>query len=302
MLSKELACLAAFPLPATRSRAHTLPARMSEQPPVRSNLALRLLTAAVTVPLILYSLSVGPHWLFPLLVAISTGFGSLELFKMVMPAHRLAQVWGVLASLTVFAVVGFNLSSTWLNAALITLICGGMLVSLIAVEPVEHAASRTGWSIAGPMYIGGLFGILVQLFQEANGGAWVLLALLAAFWSDTGGYFAGRKYGKRTLYKRVSPNKTIEGSIGGLLGALVGGLLVHFFLLQSVPLLNIVLLTLAAAAAGQAGDLCESLIKRSTGVKDSGTILPGHGGILDRVDALLFSASMVWIYVQLFSP
>jgi phosphatidate cytidylyltransferase len=77
-------------------------------------------------------------------------------------------------------------------------------------------------------------------------------------------------------------------------------LLVHHFLLAHVPFLHMVVLTLAAAAVGQAGDLCESLIKRSTGVKDSGTILPGHGGMLDRVDALLFSAAAVWIYVQLF--
>lgn len=274
---------------------------MSDKPSARSNLTLRLLTAAVTVPLILYSLFVGPHWLFPVLCGISTVFGALELFQMTMPGHRIMQAWGVASSLAVFSVVAFNLPSMWLNAMLIAIVCGGMLVNLIAVEPMEQAASRTGWSIAGPVYIGGLFGIIAQLFQEEHGGAWVLLAMLCGFWSDTGGYFAGRKFGKHTLYARVSPKKTVEGSIGGLFGALVGGLIVHFWFLPSLPLLNTILLSLAAAAAGQAGDLCESLIKRSTGVKDSGTLLPGHGGILDRVDALLFSSSMIWVYVQLFA-
>ena len=274
---------------------------MSQPPPARSNLTLRLLTAAVTVPLILYSLFAGPHWLFPLLASITTVLGAFELATMVAPGHQIARAWNVLASLAMFSIVAFDLSNTMHEAVLIAVVCGGMLISLINPEPMEQAALRSGWAIAGPMYIGGLFGVIVQLFQERSGGAWVLLTMLCAFWSDTGGYFAGRKLGKTKLYEKVSPKKTVEGSIGGLLAALVGGLLVHFFLLKEVPLINIVLLTIFAAAAGQAGDLCESLIKRSTGVKDSGTVLPGHGGMLDRVDALLFSAAAVWIYVQLFT-
>jgi phosphatidate cytidylyltransferase len=167
---------------------------------------------------------------------------------------------------------------------------------LIKVEPVNHVAARAGWSIAGPLYLGALFGVIALLFSHPHGGEWVLLAMLYAFWSDTFGYFVGRRFGKHPLYPAVSPKKTVEGSIGGLGGALLGGLIAHFWFLPSLPLLDAFVLSIVAAAAGQAGDLCESLIKRSTGVKDSGTLLPGHGGILDRVDALLFAAAIVYLY------
>jgi phosphatidate cytidylyltransferase len=205
-----------------------------------------------------------------------------------------------LATLAVFFGVTVNAPAAGLNALFVCVVIGSLLVSLVDVEPIETAALRSGWSIAGPLYVGGLFGVIAQLFQFDHGGEWVLLACLCGFWSDTGGYFAGRKFGNRKLYERVSPKKTWEGSAGGLLGALIGGLLVHFFFLSSVPFGHIVVLSLVAAAAGQAGDLCESLIKRSVGVKDSGTILPGHGGILDRADALLFASAVIWAYVQLF--
>jgi phosphatidate cytidylyltransferase len=108
--------------------------------------------------------------------------------------------------------------------------------------------------------------------------------------------------GKTRLYVAVSPNKTVEGSIGGLLGALLGGLIAHFWFLPSLGLVAAVVLSLVAAALGQLGDLCESLIKRSTGVKDSGTLLPGHGGFLDRVDALVFTSATVYFYVVVFGP
>jgi len=173
-------------------------------------------------------------------------------------------------------------------------------VSLIRVAPIEAAGLRQGWSIAGPFYLGVLFGTISRLFLHEHGGAWVLLVLIYAFGSDTMGYFVGRALGKHKLYPVVSPAKTIEGSLGGLLGALIfGGLLAHFWFLPELPLLDAILLSLIAAAAGQAGDLCESLLKRSVGVKDSGKMLPGHGGILDRVDAMVFTSAVVYLYVSL---
>jgi phosphatidate cytidylyltransferase len=261
-----------------------------------SNLALRLLTAAFTVPLLLYSLFGGPRWLFPFLTALVCALGADELFVMVAPGRSSARIWGVLASLLVAAQVSGLLDPKWTVPTLLLIVTGGLLFSLVRVEPMEAAALRAGWSIAGPLYLGTLFGVIALLFFGPHGGEWAVLSMLYAFWSDTAGYFVGRAYGKHTLYAAVSPKKTVEGSIGGLLGALVGGLLAHFWFLPSLGLLDAILLSIVAAAAGQAGDLCESLIKRSTGVKDSGTLLPGHGGILDRVDALLFSAAVVFLY------
>jgi phosphatidate cytidylyltransferase len=274
---------------------------MSEKAPARSNLALRLLTAAVTVPLILYTLFLGPHWAFPALTGFVCSLGAIELFAMVAPEHRALRIWGLLASLAVYVTFVIGPTPEQQTGMTLGLVGGGMLVSLIRVEPIGAASNRMGWAIAGPLYMGALFGTIALLFQQRHGGEWAVLAMLAGFWSDTGGYFVGRAYGKHKLYEAVSPKKTIEGSIGGAAAALIGGLIAHFWFLPSLPLFDAIVLSILAALAGQAGDLCESLIKRSHAVKDSGTILPGHGGILDRVDALLFSAIVVWAYVVLFT-
>jgi phosphatidate cytidylyltransferase len=119
---------------------------------------------------------------------------------------------------------------------------------------------------------------------------------MLAWFGDTGGYFAGRFLGKHKLYPAVSPKKTVEGSLGGLAGSVVGALWASFGYLPSLPVAHAVPLAIVAGALGQAGDLGESLIKRSTGVKDSGQIVPGHGGILDRVDALIVTSSVVFLY------
>ena len=127
--------------------------------------------------------------------------------------------------------------------------------------------------------------------------AFVVLTLMFAWFGDTGGYFAGRFLGKHKLYEAVCPKKTVEGAIGGLAGSVVGALLAHFWFLPSPPARSTaIVLALVAGALGQAGDLGESLLKRSIGVKDSGGIVPGHGGILDRVDALLVTSTVTYLY------
>lgn len=272
---------------------------MTEPTPARSNLTLRLLTAAFWAPLIIYLLFAGPHWGFPTLVALVCAVGADELFAIVTPTHRHLRVWGIAASLVVYLAFSVAAPSTLQTGVLLAVTCGGLLASLVRVSPIATASQRAAWSVAGPLYVGGLFGLISLLYQRPHGGAWCLLAMLSGFWSDTGGYFVGRAYGKHKLYESVSPKKTVEGSIGGVAAAVVGGLIAHFWFLPQLPLVHAVLLSIAAALAGQAGDLCESLIKRSHGVKDSGTILPGHGGILDRVDALLFANAVVWAYVAL---
>lgn len=269
--------------------------------PRTSNLALRLLTAAVWGPFIIYMLWWGPAWLFPAVTGMVALGGAWEMFGMIAPQHALLRGFGVLASLAAFCIIGLGLGTQLLPLALIGLTCLGMLVALARPEPLEGAALRMGWAIAGPLYLGVLFGAVILLFRHAHGGSWVMLAMLCGFLSDTAGYFVGRSLGKHKLAPTVSPKKTIEGAFGGLGGGLFGGLLAHFWFLRELALPNAIALSLLATAFGQAGDLCESLIKRSVGVKDSGTILPGHGGILDRSDAMLFSAAVIWAYVSLFA-
>lgn len=262
------------------------------------NLALRLATSAPWVVFIIYMLFYGPLWIFPVVVG---GIGVMcahELFTMVAPASPVLRGYGVLATTAVYAtvVVPGGEAGYLLMPTLAVLV--GMLLNLAMPEPVETSAQRIGWTVAGPLYIGVLLGLLAKLLTLPHGNGWVMLTLTSAFLSDTGGYFAGRAFGKHKLAPRVSPKKTWEGTAGGLGGALVGALAAHFGYMPSLPLHHAIIAALCAAAVGQAGDLCESLIKRSTGVKDSGATLPGHGGFLDRTDAMMFCAGVMWIYAN----
>jgi phosphatidate cytidylyltransferase len=129
-----------------------------------------------------------------------------------------------------------------------------------------------------------------------DGPALVLLCLLVGWMGDTGGYFFGRYLGKHKLHEVISPKKTLEGFFGSCLFAGVSAVAMQVTLLSTWPLWQLALVGFSGGALGQLGDLMESMLKRSTGVKDSGRLIPGHGGILDRVDALLVVAPMIYLY------
>ena len=264
-----------------------------------SNLAMRLATAAVAVPAILLLLYRGPAWGFFVMVFPAAVIGAWELFGMTHPGDRIAQAVGVLisaaASLAIYF-LGHDLRVVLTMLIVIPLL--GPLVTLWRLGTIETAALRACAMGFGPLFVAVPLTLLTVLRRdmESDGASYVVMTLMFAWWGDTGGYFAGRFLGKHKLYPAVSPKKTVEGSIGGLAGSLLGGLCAHFWYLPSIPLAHVVPLALISGALGQAGDLGESLIKRSTGVKDSGAIVPGHGGILDRVDALILTTSVVYLY------
>ena len=264
-----------------------------------SNLAIRLATAAVCVPLILLLLYRGPEWGFYLLVFPATMIGASELFAMTHAGDRVSQVIGVVLSGVASIALWFGIHDVRVVATvLIVTPLLGPLVTLVRLGAIETAAMRAFAIGFGPLFVAVPLTLLALLRREMkdDGASYVVLAMMFAWWGDTGGYFAGRYLGKHKLYEAVSPKKTIEGSIGGLAGSVLGALCAHFWYLPSIPLLDALVLAVVGGALGQAGDLGESLIKRSTGVKDSGQIVPGHGGILDRVDALIMTTSVVFLY------
>jgi phosphatidate cytidylyltransferase len=277
--------------------------QQSEVPPVSrrkpNNLAVRVLTAALAIPLLIYMLLWGPRWAFTALIGAACAMAALELFQICLPSQSLLQAWGLLATLALLGVTMFFYAQPLaVIGSLAVLVVAAMIAGLARPEPVSGAAARVGWLIAGPIYIGGLIGIIGLLFLGEQGGYWVLFAMLVTWFGDTAAYFVGKGMGRYKLYPLVSPNKTIEGAIAGLLGSAVAALLAHFWFLPALPLTSGITVAVIAGGLGQLGDLAESLLKRSSGVKDSGWVIPGHGGILDRIDALLFAAPVIWFYVQ----
>lgn len=264
-----------------------------------SNLAVRIATAAVGAPLILLLLYKGAPWGFYLLVLPATLIAAWELFNMTHPGDRPSQLMGVgMAGAASAATYFSNGDVRILLTMIIAVPLAGPLLTLVRLGDMKTAALRACAMGFGPLFVGIPVTLLAVLRRDlgAEGPGYVVLAIMFAWFGDTGGYFAGRFLGRRKLYEAVSPKKTVEGAIGSLGGSVGGALMAHFWFLPGLSLEHGIPLALVAGALGQAGDLGESVLKRSFGVKDSGAIVPGHGGILDRVDALMLTSAVTYLY------
>ena len=172
------------------------------------------------------------------------------------------------------------------------------LAFLVRPEPVQRSVTRLALVALGALYCGGLIPYLSLLRDKGQGLA--LIALLCTWVADTAAYFVGRAIGRRKLYPSVSPGKTVEGALGGLVGSVVVAFAVARLFGVALGPWHVVWLGAIAGTFGVVGDLCESLLKRSVGAKDSSHLIPGHGGVLDRFDAVMFVAPAFYIYVALF--
>ncbi|MET0402334.1 MAG: phosphatidate cytidylyltransferase [Cystobacter sp.] len=163
--------------------------------------------------------------------------------------------------------------------------------------PLQEAPLRVAHLVTGFLY--GSVGLtaMCALRQMQDGLAWVIAALVITWANDTAAYFAGRFLGRHKLYPEVSPNKTWEGFAGGLVGSIAGMFVARAFFFPILTVTDCLFLGFFGGILGPMGDLCESMLKRAYGVKDSGRAMPGHGGILDRIDALIFNAPLTFVYV-----
>lgn len=263
-----------------------------------SNLAARVLVAIVAVPAILALLYIVPPIGFYLLTLAAGVVAALELFAMVAPDDKPSQWLGTLVTVAVsLAIWFFGKDPRVFITIVIAVPLLGLLVPLLRLGEIATAGLRSATFAFGPLYCAIPLALLALMRRDFDPG-FVVLALMLSWFGDTGGYFAGRFLGKAKLYEAVSPKKTRAGAVGGLLGSIAGAVWASLhFLKGKLPLHHAIPLAIVAGALGQAGDLAESLLKRSVGVKDSGGILPGHGGILDRIDALMFTASTVFLYL-----
>jgi phosphatidate cytidylyltransferase len=268
-----------------------------------ANLAIRLATATVAVPVILALLYRAPPWCFYcVLVLPAVLVGAYELFAMSHPHDRVGRGVGILLSGA--ASLAFYLRSNDINVTQTLLLAVPLLapvLTLARIGSIETAALRVFALGFGPLFVAlplTLLAVMLRSFGAAGPGA-VLLALGLGWFGDTGAYFVGSTMGRHRLCAAVSPKKTVEGAIGGLLASAAWGIAGSVgYLRGTLPMAHALPLAIAGGVLGQAGDLGESLIKRSTGVKDSGVSVPGHGGMLDRVDSVIMTAVAVFLYAR----
>jgi phosphatidate cytidylyltransferase len=266
-----------------------------------ANLTVRLATAAVAVPLLLALLFLAPAWAWLLFILLVGVVAALELAAMTHGGARAAAAaYAVSIDVAVLAIWFFPRWPVLLLVVALLLPFSSIALTLWRLGDMSSAALRAAASTFGTMWVGAGLGAIALLRARGgdDGAAFVVLSMVLAWIADTGGYFAGRAFGKHKLYERVSPKKTVEGAIGGVAAAVVGALVARLLILPSVPIRDMVVLGVVGAVVGILGDLGESLLKRSVGVKDSGGIVPGHGGILDRIDALLITAPVTLLYVM----
>ena len=269
-----------------------------EQPPMKKGLsgtALRVATVVPLIPIIVWMMFAGPRWVWQTFILAAIAIGGYELMAMKVPSSRGLRSWGSVTAVLFAYTLMFTTSASAVYGAVLIIILGAMAWSLLQDDPLHNASVRVGWLLGTPVYVGGTLAAVALVRDFDPTGAWVLLTMVLAWGSDTAAYFVGRKFGKTNLAPRISPKKTLEGSAGGLGASVVGAVIMSNFLPGLGPI-DAIALGILAGAAGQAGDLLMSVLKRSSGVKDSGGILPGHGGILDRVDALAFTAPATWAY------
>lgn len=282
------------------------------------NLAQRFLVAVVAVPILLVLLHYHrpePTWA---VIFAASLIAMHELFAMVLPKEDrgAALVMGGLACAAFYwldpSTIAYFDDRDIAQLATKTVRASGSIVLVLAVvvpmlyylfrfRDIPSVATRITGTIMGIVYAGLLTTFLAVLKRAdpEHGASTVLIVLIVAWVADTGGYFAGRFLGKAKLYEAVSPKKTWAGAWGGLAGSLAGLALLKVVYADWLGWVDVFAIAIPGGMLGQMGDLCESLIKRSTGVKDSGALLPGHGGILDRIDAVLFIAPYVFGYLTL---
>jgi phosphatidate cytidylyltransferase len=254
----------------------------------------------VVLPLLLAALFLGPPWLGAGLIAVACALALYEFFA-------LLQARGIQPlSASGFLALGLVFLEVAQPGSLPPLMPAVLVVALLpalgrGAAPAE-SVTAAALTLLGGAYLGALGGSMAALHlrEPVSQGPWRLVLLLAIIMvSDTAAYFVGHLWGRHRLAPAISPGKTVEGALGALAGGIPAALVVRTIAFPAMPVAHAVALGVFVTALGIAGDLSESLMKRWAGAKDSGTLFPGHGGMLDRLDSLLFGAPVLYYYFLL---
>jgi len=261
----------------------------------------RLATAAVGAPIFFVIIKYLNPWVFIALLGVAAVLGTWEL-------HALARRKGIAGNRVLGSLLALGVIATFtdnrldLAAVLATAVVGVPLIRLWSRAGVEGSIESISLTLAGVLFVGIPLGYLAALMGTGDEMSRdrIVFLFLVIWLADAGAYWVGSAVGKHPLSPIVSPKKTIEGAFGGLALSLMGAALAKFWFFQRLSAADALLLAVLLWAAGILGDLSESLLKRAAAVKDCGEILPGHGGLLDRADSLLFGAPLLFFYYKSF--
>lgn len=250
----------------------------------------RVLTAAIGIPVTVLLTLYAPNWLFTLFLGVTAALCLEEL--LVLGAARIDSRpgrWVLVLGAAVTASFAGGIP-TVLTVLTIAVLAAGAITSFSV--SLEEALPKAALALLGILYCGFLLGFLLLMRRE------LVVVLLGILWvGDAAAFYGGRSFGRHPLAPHLSPRKTIEGAFAGLIGSIIAGVILGV-LLAGQPTGRLLAAALVAGCAGQLGDLVESGLKRSAGVKDSSSLLPGHGGLLDRLDGLLFAAPIYYWFFR----
>jgi phosphatidate cytidylyltransferase len=268
---------------------------------VEANLKRRVVTALLLVPLLIYVVRWAPLSVFTAVVFGVACLGLYEFFGMAFPGRSAEQALGIFVGLAVAAFLTF-LEAVSAALGFSVLIVTTFAIYLFLPGSPREIVTRIGWLLIGAGYVGLLLPHWILLLRVAGGRHWVVFVLAVILTGDTVAYVVGRRWGRKKLAPGISPGKTWVGAWGYMSGGMVAGAVLGYILLKPRGFAEILVLSGFLALLGQIGDLFESLLKRAFNVKDSGALLPGHGGVLDRLDSLMFPAVFIYAYLKVFHP
>lgn len=260
--------------------------------------AKRWLTGVIALPVLIVVIGFGPRWLFHAFLSLAGIIGLAEFFR-ISPQR--------LPPLLRYAVILLSLC-LFLFASRGDFYFIPAVVFFWAVLPLSFfmfsfrssnrdVAGGVSYAVLGPVYVCLPLCLLVIIDRFPHGNLWIFFLLAVIFSSDTGAFYFGRAFGRHKLHASVSPGKTWEGAVGGTLCSVAAAFLFPLLVPLYDSSAGILVLAVLLSVFGQIGDLAESMLKRQYGVKDSGAILPGHGGLLDRIDGLLFAIPVLYVYL-----
>jgi phosphatidate cytidylyltransferase len=265
----------------------------------------RWLTAIVAIPIVIYLIGFSPRWIFYIFLFLFSAAGLNEFHRITLPGIPFyLKTINMLLSLAMFIIL--YTGNVLLLPGIFSLVVIIPMLCFLFSDPLrgEKYLTEIGMITAGFIYVCVPLAMLVQidrlyLLNHSIRGIWIFFLLVVTSANDTGAFYSGKLFGRHKLYEAVSPKKTWEGAVGGLLFAIIVAIFfLKIFRLHTVDF-QIIFLIILMSVAGQVGDLAESMLKRSYNIKDSGELLPGHGGILDRIDSLLFAVPVLYIYLMM---